>query len=60
MIDIKRPETAVADNTIKLVIIKATEDVLMPPKVEPKELKTYKQVVQPEEVQITEPLFQIY
>ena len=58
MIDIKKPEIT-SDDTIKL-IIKAPEDVLRPPKIELKELKNNKQIVQPEEVQITEPLFQIY
>jgi hypothetical protein len=59
MLEIKRQEIIPADNTIKL-IIKATGEVLMPPKVEPKQLKISDQVVQPEEAQITEPLFQIY
>jgi hypothetical protein len=59
MIDIKKPEPAIADNTVKL-IIRATEDVLMPSKVEPKQIKKTDQAVQPEEVQITESLFQIY
>lgn len=58
MIPIDKPETVTVDNT--KLIIKATDDVLMPPKVEPKQLKTNIQEVQPEEVQITEPLFQIY
>lgn len=58
MIPIKKPEL-ILDDTTKL-LIKAPENVLMPPKVEPKELKDTKQPVQPEEVQLTEPLFQIY
>jgi len=59
MIKIKKPETATADNSTKLMIT-ASEDIFMPPKVEPKKLKSNEQAVQPEKVQIIGPLFQIH